>query len=168
MKRFTLLRHAKSSWADSGLTDHDRPLAPRGLRDAPRMGRRLAELGLEPALVLSSTATRARQTAELVAQALACPRIATDGTIYLASPATLLDVLMRQSDAIGELIVVGHNPGFTDFANRLLPELKLHNLPTAGAVAIDADASSWSELGSAHFTLLFCESPKSQFTSQKQ
>lgn len=162
MKRLTLLRHAKSSWDDSGIDDHDRPLAARGLRDAPRMGRRLAAHGIAPDAIVSSSAVRARQTAGLVASALGLGEddILIEPAIYLASPGELLGVLSRIDDAIDELVLVGHNPGLTLLANRLLPNLRLDNLPTAGAVAIDCDTAAWSGLDAAGFRLHACDYPK--------
>ena len=162
MKQLALLRHAKSSWDDRRIPDHDRPLAPRGLRDAPRMGERVARRGLEPDLLLASSARRAGQTAELVAPALGDPPISTDGTIYLASPGTLLELIRGQSDDIGTLVLVGHNPGFTQLANMLLPDLALSNLPTAGVVAINVDASLWREFDAAALSLWFYEYPKAR------
>jgi phosphohistidine phosphatase len=162
VKRLVLFRHAKSSWEKRGLADHDRPLAGRGRRDAPRMGERLSRRGVEPNLLLASSAKRAQETAELLAgplehRGLACR---TDPGIYLASPGELLEILKAVDDDVVELILVGHNPGLTQLANMLLPELKLHNLPTAGAVAIDADTSSWHDLDAAALTLRFYDYPK--------
>jgi phosphohistidine phosphatase len=162
MKRLTLLRHAKSSWDNEGLSDHDRPLAPRGRRDAPRMGTRLARRGLEPDLLLTSSATRARKTTELVAAALDSKPIETriEPDIYLASPGELLAVLKAVEDEVRELILIGHNPGFTLLANMLLPEIRLANLPTAGAVCIDCDTESWQEIDDCDRRLVFYDFPK--------
>ena len=162
MKTLTLLRHAKSSWDHGGLADHDRPLAKRGKHDAPRMGKRLAQVGLKPDLILTSSALRARRTAELVAAELgnATPRIKIDPTIYLASPGELLHCLQQADANVRNLILVGHNPGFTLLANMLLPELNLDNLPTAGAVAMECDTDDWRQLDAARRKLLFYEFPK--------
>jgi phosphohistidine phosphatase len=162
MKRLILLRHAKSSWDDQGLSDHDRPLSRRGLSDAPRMGEHLAMAGIAPDLLLTSSALRARTTAELVSRSLQPPGPATriDPAIYLASPGKLLEVLAGVDDEIDELMLVGHNPGLTQLANMLLPELKLFNLPTAGAVAIDCEASGWSALDAGSFRLVLYDFPK--------
>jgi phosphohistidine phosphatase len=162
MKRLILLRHAKSSWDDTGLADEDRPLAGRGLRDAPRMGERLAKHGAKPDLLLTSPAVRARRTAELVASALEQPGIVIrrEPRLYLASPGELLDVISTVDDAVEELMLVGHNPGLTDFINKLLPELRLHNLPTAGVVAVNCDTDSWSRISAAGFRLRFYDYPK--------
>lgn len=162
MKQLVLMRHAKSSWGDSGLADHDRPLSGRGLRDAPRMGKRLAAQGIAPDLLLSSSALRARQTAELVAGALgpSSPATRIEPGIYLATPGELIGTVASLDDAVGELLLVGHNPGLTQLANILLPGLGLHNLPTAGVVAIECDTDRWAGIDSAAFRLRFYDYPK--------
>ena len=162
MKQLTLLRHAKSSWDDSRVADHDRPLAKRGLRDAPRMGQRLASRGLKPDLLLTSSATRARETAELVTEQLANARLALriELKIYLATPGELLAVIESVEDTVGSLVVVGHNPGFTQLANMLLPDLELLNLPTAGVVCMQCDIASWSEIDAGSRRLQFYDFPK--------
>ena len=162
MKRLTLLRHAKSSWDDQGAADHDRPLAKRGMRDAPWIGERLAAQGLKPSLLLTSSALRARQTTALVEPPLrhAALKIHVDSEIYLATPDTLLRILSAQSDAIDDLVLIGHNPGLTQLANMLLPDLKLDNLPTAGAVGLRCTTDSWQTIDAADFSLLFYEYPK--------
>ena len=161
MKRLTLLRHAKSSWDNDRLTDHDRPLAARGLHDAPLMGSRLAEQGLAPGLLLSSTALRARQTAELVAPAFSRiqPRLALEPRLYLATPGEMLAVVAALDDELDEVILIGHNPGLTDLANRMLPNLKLDNLPTAGAIAIDCVVDRWRDIDAASFRLHLRDRP---------
>lgn len=162
MKQIVLLRHAKSSWSDSALDDHQRPLSARGLRDAPRMGQRLADLGIRPDLLLTSTATRAMQTAGLVAPALADGSLqpATDSSLYLATPGEILRVLSKLDDACRAVVAIGHNPGLTQLANMMLPQLRLDNLPTAGAVAINCDIDHWRNIDQFAFELDFLEYPK--------
>ena len=162
MKQLTLLRHAKSSWDDSRLPDHDRPLAGRGRRDAPRMGERLARRGLEPDLLLTSSAKRARETAELVKAQLndAAPALRVEPKIYLATPGELLAVIASVEDAVDSLVVIGHNPGFTRLANLLLPDLELLNLPTAGVVCIECDIPRWGEIDAGERRLKFYDFPK--------
>ena len=162
MKTLALFRHAKSSWEDENLDDHDRPLAPRGHRDAPRMGKRLARRGLDPDLLLTSTALRARETADYLAAALglARSRIRVERRIYLASPGELLKVIAALDDSLASVLLVGHNPGLTDLANMLLPSLDLDNLPTAGVVAVRSSAVRWKDIDSATLALGFYDSPK--------
>ena len=168
--RLTLLRHAKSSWSNPGLSDHDRPLSKRGKRDAPAMGARLAARGARPSAILASTAKRALTTARRVAEALDYPleEIRSSRRLYFAGTRQILRFIMEQPAEWPEIIVVGHNPGFTDLANRLLPELRLDNLVTAGYVAMDFPADDWSEIAQVPATLLHWDYPKSlQRTSQK-
>jgi phosphohistidine phosphatase len=136
------------------------------------MGVRLARHGLSPDLILSSPAIRARQTAERVAIALNYPseNIHYDDALYLASPGQMLEVLTHVSDGIDELILVGHNPGMTQLANMMIADLALDNLPTAGAVAINADIANWRQIDAGPFSLRLYDYPKNpaQRTSQKQ
>ena len=162
MKQLTLLRHAKSSWKDPTLVDADRPLNDRGERDAPAMGARLAARKLRPSLIVSSHAVRALTTARTVAQALGYPQefLQIEKELYLASPEEILDVLAQQDDNFNNLLAVGHNPGFTDLANRLLPDLRLDNLPTGGVVAVSLPISRWADIKQASGSLDFYDYPK--------
>ena len=169
--RLTLLRHAKSSWSDPGLPDHDRPLSKRGRRDAPEMGARLAARGARPSAILSSTARRALATARRVAVALDHPvdEIRASRLLYLADDRQILRFIMEQPAGWPEIIVVGHNPGFTDLANRLLPGLRLANLVTAGYVAMEFPARGWPGIARVPAALSHWDYPKSvQRMSQKQ
>lgn len=121
-----LMRHAKSDWGQPGLADHDRPLNPRGERDAPRIGRWLAENGFTPAAALVSSARRARQTAEAALEAAGAggaPR-RTTRRLYGAGPEEIFRAA-REAAANGEipgaaspLLVVAHNPGMEELAAR--------------------------------------------------
>ncbi|MCX5231170.1 histidine phosphatase family protein [Streptomyces sp. NPDC006553] len=113
-RRLLVLRHAKSAWPE-GVADQDRPLGPRGLRDAPAVGRFLAEAGGLPDLVLCSPARRARHTWELAAAELdnAVPT-RHDPRLYGADAPELLDVLHGVSDQVATLLLVGHNPGLQE------------------------------------------------------
>lgn len=145
MKTLTMVRHAKSSWKDTGLRDRERPLNKRGKRDAPEMGRRIHEAGVRPSLILSSPAVRAWKTAKAIADAVSYPRefLQKEEALYLASVDRILDVIVAQDNRFNNILIVGHNPGFTEFANFLVPGLT-HNLPTAGVVSVDIDQDDWS------------------------
>ncbi len=162
MKRLTIVRHAKSSWEDASLSDHERPLSGRGERDAPRMGARLRAREVRPTLLLCSPAERAIETAKIIAHALGFPEelLRREPALYHADTATLFDIVMRQDDACSDLMIVGHNPGLTVFANALLADLKLYNLPTAGIVAIDFATEHWSQLTDTDATLAYHDYPK--------
>ena len=115
MKTLLLMRHAKSSWDDESLADFDRPLAGRGKRDAPRMGKLLVGLELVPDLIVASTARRAAKTAELVAQALTYEgRIHLTDELYHASAETYVELARQTEPTVGTLLMVGHNPGIEE------------------------------------------------------
>lgn len=114
LRRLVVLRHAKSAWP-VGVPDHERPLAPRGRRDAPAAGRALAEADCLPDLALCSTAVRARQTWELAsAQWGTPPPVRYDRRVYAADVPELLDVVRAAPDRVGTLLLVGHNPGLEE------------------------------------------------------
>ena len=161
MKTLTLVRHAKSSWRDTSLSDRQRPLNKRGERDAPKMGKRIAEHGIRPSLIISSPATRAWSTAKVVAAKISYPVefLQREDDIYLASLDRLLEVVASQDAGFNNLMVVGHNPGMTDFANFLVPGLTA-NLPTAGLVSVEIDADDWSLYTQPQARLLVHDWPK--------
>lgn len=144
MKTLTLLRHAKSSWDERFSSDRERALNERGERDAPIMGKRIEEHGIRPSLIICSPAVRAWTTAKIVAQQISYPIefLQREDNLYLASLDTLLDIVVAQSDEFNNLMIVGHNPGLTDFANFLSPGLT-NNLPTAGVVSVNIDRDDW-------------------------
>ncbi|MGY6019296.1 SixA phosphatase family protein [Streptomyces spinosirectus] len=122
LRRLVVLRHAKSAWPD-GVADHERPLAPRGLRDAPAAGRALAEADCLPDLALCSTALRARQTWELAsAQWGTPPPVRRDPRLYGADATELLDVVHEVSAEVETLLLVGHNPGLEELVLDLAGE----------------------------------------------
>ena len=161
MKILTLVRHAKSSWKDTTLTDRQRPLNSRGERDAPEMGRRIADHGIRPSLILSSPAVRAWTTAKSIAAAMGYPAefLQREETLYLASLDDLLDIVTAQDNGFNSLMVVGHNPGLTEFANFLVPGLT-DNLPTAGVVSVQIDRDDWSLYGQPETELIVHDYPK--------
>ena len=117
-RTLVLFRHAKSAWPD--VPDHDRPLARRGIRAAPVMGRWLREAGLVPGQVLCSTARRARETWHFAQAGLAAsPPVTFDVRIYAAAPADLLALIREVRPATGTLLLIGHNPAIEDLARLL-------------------------------------------------
>ena len=145
MKTLTLVRHAKSSWKDQNLSDQERPLNKRGERDAPVMGQRITEAGIRPSLIICSPAVRAWTTARIIASEIGYPNefLQRENSLYLASLDDLLDVLVAQDREFNSLMVVGHNPGLTAFANYLSPGIT-NNIPTAGVVAFSFDRDDWN------------------------
>ncbi len=156
-----LVRHAKSSWSDPSLRDFDRPLNSRGKRDAPEMGRRLSERGVIPDLMLSSPANRALTTCRHIAEKLEYPRAAieTDDNIYHAGSGTLLEVVQSIDDTWRTVLLFGHNPGFTDFANAL-NDTDIDNIPTCGIVRCEFDVNSWKEVRYSKGKQIYFDYPK--------
>jgi phosphohistidine phosphatase len=148
MKTVVIVRHGKSSWDDTSLSDHQRPLAKRGLRDGPVMGARLADWGPPIDRVISSSAVRALATAELVTQAMNLPwdEIQVEDDLYHATEYEMLELIQEQDDYLDGVMLFGHNPGMTYLVNDL-SDLDLDNLPTCGVVILQFEVDSWSEIG---------------------
>lgn len=163
MKTLYLIRHAKSSWSNPDLSDFDRPLNDRGRRDAPRMGKRLKEKAIAPDLMLSSPANRAITTCREIASVLGYDesRIKTDKRIYHASEEELINILSELQDTQKTVMLFGHNPGFTNFANALLSE-HIMNIPTCGVVAGKLNIQSWKEINNGCGKLVFFDFPKNK------
>jgi phosphohistidine phosphatase len=163
MKRLLVLRHAKAVPGTAPLADSARTLAERGERDARRIGDRLRQQKLKPALILTSPAARALHTAQIIATAVGYPpqEIVLERRLYLAEPDALVSVIAAQSAAIETLLVVGHNPGLTDLVHRLLPTFDVEDLPTAAIVGLDyAAAETWVQIDAATPTLSYYDFPK--------
>jgi phosphohistidine phosphatase len=161
MKTLVIVRHAKSSWDDPFLSDHQRPLAKRGLRDAPLMGAILADWGPPVDRVISSSAVRALKTAELVTGEMGLPwdEIQIEEDLYHATEYEMLDIIREQEDYLDGLLLFGHNPGMTYLVNDL-SDLDLENLPTCGVVILQFDVDSWAEIGEALATSADIHIPK--------
>ena len=144
----TLLRHAKTEPGRHGLEDWDRQLEARGRRDAPEIARKLVDRGAVPVLIVSSPAVRAIETAKLVAGVfgVAESAIVEDERLYLADPKVLLEVARQRGGTTAHLMIVGHNPGITEFADRLSAERSLDNMPTCSAYTLRFDIEDWRAL----------------------
>lgn len=153
MKTLLLMRHAKSSWKDESLDDHDRPLNKRGKRDAPRMGAALRELQLIPDFIICSSARRARKTAESVAFAADFrgeTRITAE--LYMASPDKILQVLAQTPDTFNFILLICHNPSVEELFERLTGQSRAFS--TAAIAQLHLDIDSWSQAA---------ESPRATF-----
>ncbi|MFD7512030.1 SixA phosphatase family protein [Streptomyces sp. NPDC059853] len=151
-RRIVLLRHAKADWPD--VSDHDRPLAERGRKDAPVAGRRLAGAGITPDLALCSTAARTRETWKLVASELPRrPRTVYDERLYEASLGELIAVLNETDDQVRDLLLIAHNPGIHALADALagasegdcLARMNRTGYPTA-AIAVLTFTGDWKSV----------------------
>lgn len=165
MRRLHLLRHAKSDWGDPSLGDHDRPLTSRGRRAASSMAEWMETNGVRPAVVLCSTAVRARQTLDRVLPALGDPVVSYEEGLYHVTGEDLLARLRELPDGAGEALLVGHNPGLQDLAVDLAapgPERDriAAKLPTGGFVALGADVPRWSDLAGGSAAVVVFVTPR--------
>ena len=155
MKFVYLLRHAKSSWSDSGLSDKQRPLNPRGLRDAPEMGARFGARGETLDRVLSSPAQRAQSTAQLFCEACGFPpdEIETEAELYFSGSGSIADLILNQDDRVRSVMLVFHNPDITHFVNSIEYGVHIDNVPTCGLVKLVSDIAQWRDWspGNIHF-----------------
>lgn len=161
MKTLYLTRHAKSSWDVPELRDFDRPLSKRGKKNAPFMGKRLKEMGIEPDLIITSPAQRAFSTTRLLAEELGYPKkwIRKDERIYENSIRDLLVVIHEIEPTVNHLILVGHNPSITELAEHFTG-VEVENIPTCGIFAIDFDFDSWKGVKKGNGKFRFFEYPK--------
>lgn len=144
MKTLFLLRHAKSSWDDTSLDDHDRPLKPRGIKAAKRIGRLIRAEKLCPALVLCSTAVRARETWKLVLhEARLDAPIEYAKNLYHCAPEVFVSTLHSIPWDLPSVMVIGHNPGMEEFLSHLLGEQQ--TMPTGSLARIEVDLANWSD-----------------------
>ncbi len=161
MKILYLVRHAKSSWDNPGLDDIDRPLNKRGKSDAPEMGDRLKKRGIIPSIIISSPAKRAFTTAKKIARKIDFPRehIKIIKEIYEGSSGDLMQIIKSIPGDPGSIMLFGHNPGITEFAN-VLCGVNIYNIPTCGIVSIQFDAGEWNRINDRKGTLVFFDYPK--------
>jgi phosphohistidine phosphatase len=160
MKTLYLVRHAKSSWDESELKDEDRPLADRGERDAPEMGRRLAKGGARIDLILSSPAERARATAMIIAKKLGYKRkhIVVDERLYPGRADELLLVIRSLNDKLERVMLFGHNPALLELAHHLSREIT--RMPTCAVATLEFDAESWAAVGARTLERTALDYPK--------
>ena len=146
MKTLVLLRHAKSSWKDDSITDHERPLNKRGKKTAPLMGHLLREKNLVPELIVSSTAVRARTTAEAAAEACGYPgEVTLTDELYLATAGEILKYAQdRTEETLERIMLVGHNPGMEELVNILSGQRE--PFPTAALAVFELGIDSWRKL----------------------
>jgi phosphohistidine phosphatase len=160
LKELHLLRHAKSSWKDAALDDHDRPLNKRGRRDAQALADHLKRTGLAPDLVLCSSALRTRQTLDFIVTAIRPPKVVIERGFYQAGRSRLLARLQEIEDEVGRVLLIAHNPGLHNLAlmlasakeSDLLGRLKA-TFPT-GALASYRFDESWRQLRPHRATLV--------------
>ena len=154
MLTLSLLRHAKSSWKNTTLPDRDRPLATRGETDAPLMGQAMAERGIDPDLVLCSSARRTRDTLALVLPEFKIePKVVYEDALYHATPAEMLDMLRQVAPGASRVMLVGHNPEIQSLALDLVGSGPKHfhdrlreKYPTAALAVITFAGGRWANV----------------------
>ena len=170
MKTLFLLRHAKSSWSDESCTDHERPLSERGQLAAPRMAQYFREQGLKADAIWVSTATRTRQTYDLMARAFDGVVLRHDDALYGTSSTELIGMLARQGGDARSILVLGHNPCMEMTAWSLLREDQLRTdpaqdmarkFPTCALAQIELPIETWKDLSAGSGSLIRFVKPKS-------
>ena len=143
LKRLILMRHAKSSWKHSGLSDHDRPLNKRGRRDSPSVANHLSSIGWDPQAVVSSTSQRTRETWALMAPSWPeSVEVGFEPDLYLGGVSQIVNTISEMDEAVSTLMLLGHNPGWSDAAGWLGGVSTL--MTTANAALLSIEGSSWS------------------------
>lgn len=161
MRNLLVMRHAKSDWGAAFETDHERPLADRGIRAARLMGRFLAEGGTVPDLVLSSTAVRALTTARLAAESggWGCELVSTSD-FYASDAETVLDVIHGVDDGVERLLIAGHEPTWSTLVTWLIGGGRVR-MPTAAVACLDLPHGGWADLSPSSCELRWLVTPKS-------
>lgn len=160
MKELYIIRHAKSSWDNPSLSDFDRPLNSRGERDAPLMGKVLADQKIIPDLIYSSTANRALTTAKTIADKLGVSNeIVLRKDFYHASESQLLQQINSFDNKANRVFMFGHNPGFTYLAENLTTET-FGSIPTCGVVGIRFPFDSWDFVSAETGDVIMYDYPK--------
>lgn len=160
MRTLILMRHAKSDWSHAELSDHDRPLNARGLNAAPKMAIKLASEGLEPDVILASSAVRVQQTVSLMQENWSSKaELLTEPSLYLASPETIAKSIEGLHDSWSTALVVGHNPGMLGLVSYLAQADM--EMPTAAMAVFTSQADSWLNcISGSHWQLQAFWKPK--------
>ena len=163
-----LVRHAKSSWDQAGLADFDRPLNPRGEKNAPEMGKRLAKSGFTVDKIVSSPATRAITTAKLIAEEIDYDtnQISKKPDIYEAGLNTLISIVTSLNSEDRSVMLVGHNPGFTYLCNYLC-NAQIDNMPTCSIAKIRFENDHWDSITEHSGELIDFDFPKNKLHKNK-
>jgi len=158
MRKLLLIRHAKSSWKDLELDDHERPLNRRGERDSLTMARHLADQDEPLDILYSSTAIRALDFAQQISE-FTYVDLVPDLSFYTFDVDELIEILRHLPDSAERVAVIAHNPAITQAVNRLAGE-DIKNVPTAGIVALSSFIDTWAELDAGSFELEYFDYPK--------
>jgi phosphohistidine phosphatase len=159
-RKLFIIRHGKSSW-ESIVSDIDRPLTDRGVKNSYEMAAMLSNHGLVPEMVISSPAIRALHTAVIMTWSweLNDRNLLVRKSLYLPEIEDIAETLSELDEAVASVAIFGHNPGFTQFANRFL-EPQVDNVPTAGAVVVTMELDAGNDIFNARITETIFEYPK--------
>lgn len=164
MKQLVLVRHAKSSWEMGDVTDFNRSLNDRGLRDAPEMAARLKKRSITPDLIISSSAVRAKTTATIFKEILQIPDASfqLDDELYLAEYTYFMKLVAECSDDIHSLMLFSHNPGITAFAYLISSKInvRIDDMPTCGIFGVQFETDHWKDFLNAPIKDWFFDYPK--------
>lgn len=156
MKKLLLIRHAQATH-EGGYIDFERPLTPKGIREATTMAERVMGKGIKPQLLISSPALRTMGTADIFTEHLSLHQPHTNKDIYDATPKTLLEVISRFNDGDDFVALVGHNPGISEIMYYLTGSPQ--QMDTSGIALIELDIESWAEITEDAGKLLFYDAP---------
>ena len=161
MKQVYIVRHAKSSWDNFELSDHDRPLMPAGIRKTEKIITFLNSKKVAPELIISSSAVRAYETAKLIAEGIGynADKIIKSKAIYHAGEDEIYDELFSVDNHINSVMIVGHNPTLTNFVNNFV-RTEIDNLPTTGVLSVEFKTNSWALITKAKFKVKFVIYPR--------
>ncbi|NQU34320.1 MAG: histidine phosphatase family protein [Bacteroidetes bacterium] len=161
MKQLIIVRHAKSSWGNVELSDHDRPIKDIGVIKTDKVIKFLKDESVNPDLIMTSTAVRAYGTAKLIADGIGynSENIEKRKTLYHAGEDDIYDELFSINNSINSVMLVAHNPTLTGFVNNFISP-KIDNLPTTGVVCIEFKTHSWENIGDAKFKVKFVIFPQ--------
>jgi len=160
MKHVYLIRHGKSSWKDESLSDEERPLKRRGEQDAKLMAKILKNRGVMPELIVSSPAKRALRTAQIFAERLDYDekKIVVNKLLYFEGIDNIIKTIQQLDDKLSTVFMFGHNPDFTELANRFSKET-IDNVPTCGVIGIEFDVASWKKTAFGNGKMIFYDYP---------
>ncbi len=164
-KQLYLIRHAKSSWKDSSIGDHDRPLNKRGRHDAPLMAQIIKDSGVSPDMLISSTALRALSTAKAFAEVFGFrgKDIQREDSLYMGWQKDFIKCIEKIDDINDCVFIFSHNPGITDFANSLC-HTNILNIPTCGIFHSEIETDSWKKAGISKARFISLDYPKNHYT----
>ncbi|MEP7163060.1 MAG: histidine phosphatase family protein [Ferruginibacter sp.] len=162
MKKLYIIRHAKSSWGDFTLPDFERPLNERGKTDAPIMAKRLLAKKIKIDAFVSSPAKRAKKTCKLFCNEYGVKedKIIFIEKLYLAHAAMFFEVVKEFDNKYDHVAIFAHNPGITDFANRLCKDVHIDEMPTCSVFAVNANIENWNMFKEGEYEFLFFDYPK--------